>query len=93
MRSGSELWFSWNPEFPEDPVEELFAFDDDEMVCVTVNWNDNPYFPEELRGEMERDRRIYPPQMWEHIWNGAYVTGDMGEVFKWNWFKPYGLPP
>lgn len=93
LRSGSQLWFSWNPEFPEDPIEELFAQPDDDMVCVTVNWNDNPYFPEELRGEMERDKRIYSPQMWEHIWNGAYITGDMGEVFKWSWFKPYMQAP
>jgi predicted phage terminase large subunit-like protein len=93
MRSGSELWFSWNPEFPEDPVEELFANPDDDMVSVKVNWNDNPYFPEELRGEMERDRRIYSPQMWAHIWEGAYITGDMGEVFKWSWFGHYHTPP
>jgi predicted phage terminase large subunit-like protein len=93
MRTGSQLWFSWNPEFPEDPVEELFSDMDDEMVCVTVNWNDNPYFPEELRGEMERDRRLFSPQMWSHIWDGGYITGDMGEVFKWSWFNQYDTPP
>lgn len=95
MRSGSQLWFSWNPEFPEDPVEELFmhADGDENMRVVDVNWNDNPYFPEELYEEMERDRRIYSEQMWRHIWEGAYLTGDMGEVFKWHWFQAYETLP
>lgn len=89
MRSGSQLWFSWNPEFEEDPVEQLFSLDDEQVRCITVNWNDNPFFPEELRGEMERDRKLYSPQMFAHVWEGAYITGDMGEVFKWNWFREH----
>ena len=87
MRSGSELWFGWNPEMDDDPVEQLFAHPDDGMVVVDVNWYDNPFFPQELREEMERDKRLYSPQMWEHIWEGKYITGDMGEVFKWDWLK------
>lgn len=95
MRSGSELWFSWNAEFPEDPVEELFADadSDDDMELVSISWRDNPYFPEELIKEMERDRRIYSDQMWRHVWEGEYITSDMGEVFKWQWFREYDKLP
>jgi len=89
MRSGSELWFSWNPELDDDPIEQLFAQPDDGMVVVDVNYWDNPFFPQELREEMERDKRLYSPQMWEHIWEGKYITGDMGEVFRWSWFKEH----
>lgn len=93
--AGSQLWFSWNPEDAEDPVELLFkdADDDPNMAVVHVNYNQNPYFGAEMIEEMERDRRIYPLKMWNHIWLGEYLSGDMGEVFKWNWFNPYELTP
>lgn len=95
MRSGSELWFSWNPELDDDPVELLFADadNDDGMVVVDVNYPDNPFFPQELRDEMERDRRLLSPQMFDHTWHGKHITGDMGEVFRWSWFKQHNVIP
>ena len=55
-KEGSELWFSWNPEFKTDPVDAFFRKSPPEdAISVLVNWRDNPRFPDVLRREMEHD--------------------------------------
>ena len=55
---GSELWFSWNPLFPTDPVEKLLrgAPQPPGAIVIEISWRDNPFFPDVLRKEMEFDR-------------------------------------
>jgi len=80
---GSQIWFSWNPDSESDPVEALFRDHADEAVCVTVNYDANPWFPDELRREMERDRaRDF--DKWAHVWAGGYRTQSEARVFR-NW--------
>src|SRR6185369_2215817 len=58
-KPGSELWFSWNPAKPTDPVDALFrgaAGPPPGAVLVEANFTENPWFPEVLRAEMEWDR-------------------------------------
>ena len=57
---GSELWFSWNPRFESDPVDSLLRGlnPPPDAAVVHVNYNDNPWFPEVLRQEMEYDQQI-----------------------------------
>lgn len=88
----SEIWFSWNPEFDDDPVELLFKDPDDEMVVVDVNYDKNPFWNAISEGERLRDKKKYSLAMYEHIWEGKYLTGDMGEVFKWSWFGTHEYP-
>ena len=54
-KPGSELWFSWNPDMPTDPVDALLLSASPPPGCtvVTMNYLDNPWFPEELRKEKE----------------------------------------
>lgn len=82
---GSELWFSWNPRRPTDPVDELFSEKDPhpDSVCVTANYEDNPWFPEVLRREMEWDRRR-DPDKYRHVWRGEYEGRSEARVFH-NW--------
>lgn len=69
---GSEIWFSWNPENEDDPVDELFAnLDEESGVKVHVNYTDNPFLPQELADEAERHRRS-KPETFDHVWLGAY---------------------
>lgn len=84
-KPGSELWFPWNPRFPDDPVDVLFRGDvpPDETVIVNVNYYDNPWFPEELRKEMEYDKRR-DPDKYAHIWLGEYQQNSEARVFH-NW--------
>lgn len=84
-KSGSELWFSWNPDQPTDPVDALLLADKPPpgTVVVTANFNDNPWFPDELRREMEYDR-ARDPEKYQHIWLGGYQRRSETRVFK-NW--------
>lgn len=83
-KSGSELWFSWNPEKPEDPVDALLRGNPpDNAIVVEANWQDNPFFPEALRGDMERDRER-DPEKYRHVWCGAYRSISEARIFR-NW--------
>lgn len=79
---GSELWFSWNPEDEDDPIERLLVHEPPESaVVVEVNWSDNPRFPDVLRADMERDRERNPDKF-AHVWEGAYRTASEARIFR-----------
>lgn len=84
-KPGSELWFSWNPSAATDPVDALLRGDQapPDAVVVRVNWNDNPWFPDVLRAEMEFDRRR-DPDKFAHVWGGGYLALSNARVFR-NW--------
>jgi len=84
-KPGSELWFSWNPSKPSDPVDRLFRGVDKppDCVCAQVNYTDNPWFPEVLRKEMEYDKRR-DQDKYNWIWLGGYEKLSAAQVFK-NW--------
>jgi phage terminase large subunit len=84
-KPGSELWFSWNPDQPTDPIEVLLRGDElpPGAVVVKANYTDNPWLPKELRDEMEYDRRR-DVDKYTHIWLGGYNTKSEARVFR-NW--------
>ena len=84
-KPNSELWFSWNPEDPKDPVDRLFRGDmvPPDSVCVEANFADNPHFPEVLRRDMEWDRRR-DMDKYLHVWMGKYRRMSEARVFR-NW--------
>jgi phage terminase large subunit len=90
-KEGSELWFGWNPESEEDPIEVLAAQSGEEAIKVHANWSDNPWFSSELRKELERDRSR-DPDKFEHVWNGAYRGLSESRVFR-NWHIGELYPP
>lgn len=79
---GSEIWFSWNPRLPTDPVDAMFRSEKqpDNAIIVQSNWNNNPWFPEELEKERHDDLERNPDQ-YGHIWNGDYITVVSGAYF------------
>lgn len=80
---GSEMLFSWNPRFKTDPVDVFFRKQRPEnAIVVSVNWHDNPWFPEELRREMQDDFARDPDKA-EHIWNGAYGATQGAILARW----------
>lgn len=82
-KAGSEIWFSWNPRYKTDPVDVfLRKTPPPDAVAVHINWQDNPWFPDVLRREMEHDFKIDPDKA-EHIWNGAYGAGVGAILAKW----------
>lgn len=84
-KDGSQIWFSWNPNEPTDPVEKFFAEENRPKDCqlVTVNYWDNPWLPSVLKDELEHDRKR-DPDKFQHIWCGQYRKRSESLVFK-NW--------
>jgi phage terminase large subunit len=84
-KPGSELWFTWNPREKSDPVDHLLRGDTPprDTVIVGVNYDQNPWFPDVLRDEMEYDRRR-DPDKYNHVWLGGYLANSEARVFR-NW--------
>lgn len=90
-KPGSELWFSWNPENPTDPIEKLLRGNREtpaeippsDAVVIEANYRDNPFFPQVLRKEMEWDQRR-DPDKFAHVWLGGYQRNSEARVFR-NW--------
>lgn len=82
---GSEIWFSWNPSQPTDPVDVLLRGESlpPGAVVVEANFMDNPWCPQELLDEMAYDR-ARDPEKYAHIWLGQYQRNSEARVFK-NW--------
>jgi phage terminase large subunit len=93
-KEGSEIWFSWNPRNPTDPVDVLLRSKDlpDDVVTVYVSYKDNPWFNEVLRKEMEWDLSR-DPERFAHIWLGEYEKHSEARVLK-NWqVSKFEAPP
>lgn len=82
---GSEIWFSWNPNLPSDPVDAFLCGGSPPPGAIVrqVNWQDNPFFPDVLREEKDYDRRR-DPDKYQHIWGGGYQRNSEARVFR-NW--------
>lgn len=81
-KEGSEIWVSFNPDREDDATYKRFVKNPpDNCKTVLVNYNDNPYFPETLRKEMEYCKRIDYPK-YEHIWLGKTIMETEAQIFK-----------
>lgn len=79
---GSEIWFTWNPENETDAVDQLMlnGFEgDDDIVCVHVNYNQNPHLPDTLYKEMLRHKRR-SPDTFGHVWLGEYADRSESQI-------------
>lgn len=84
-KPGSEIWLSWNPVAATDPVDHLLRGPQipPGAVVIEVNYDDNPWFPDVLREEMEYDKRR-DGDKYAHVWRGEYLQNSSTRVFK-NW--------
>lgn len=80
-KENSEIWVSFNPDQPSDPVYQRFvANPDSDMLIQEVSYLDNPFFPDVLEKERLRDmKRDY--KAYEHIWLGKFDERLDGYVF------------
>lgn len=91
-KAGSEVWASWNPDSEDDAIDAELRKDPPEGSIVRmVNYDDNPWFPDELRADMERDRRR-DPDKFAHVWGGEYRGLSEARVFR-NWRVGNEDPP
>jgi phage terminase large subunit len=84
-KAGSELWFTWNPDLETDPIDAMFRSDacPPDALVLKVNHDDNPWFPDVLRKEMEWDK-ARDTDKYLHIWQGEYRRNSEARVFR-NW--------
>ncbi len=85
-KPGSEIWAEWNPENDTDPIDVLFRGPNGAppgSIVREVNYDQNPFFPEVLRQEMEW-ARSRDPDKYQHVWRGGYVRNSETRVFR-NW--------
>jgi len=87
---GSELWFSYNRESPDDAVDKFFAerAGNPNVRLVQATYRDNPFLPPDMLQEAEDDLRI-DPEMYEHVWGGGYFLGGSGRVYAGFLNKPW----
>jgi phage terminase large subunit len=82
----SELWFSFNSRKKTDPVYEDFVGNKPPpgSIIKKVNYDQNPWFPEVLRKEMEWDKkRDYDKYL--HVWQGEPVRFSEAQIYNGIW--------
>lgn len=84
-KEDSEIWVSFNPDLETDPIYQKFIVNDPppNSIIRKVNHDDNPYFPQTLRDEMEWDRKT-DIDTYNWIWEGEIRKLTQASVFK-NW--------
>lgn len=81
-KPGSEIWVSFNPDLESDDTYQRFVVSKPpNSMVVRMNFDDNPWFPDELRDEMEhlkgRDYEAY-----KNVWLGECKYLVEGAVYK-----------
>jgi hypothetical protein len=84
----SEIWFSWNPDQPTDPVDRFFESKPEGSTRVHVTYLDNPFCPSVMRTEADRVKRA-DKDAYENIWLGGYFLGGNGRVYSSFTNRPY----
>ena len=95
-KAGSQMWFGWNPKSATDAIDEFLRGPNppQDAVIIEVNYTENPWLSDELRAEMEHDKRGMTvgneaqrkaaAAKFNWVWKGAYRTAGDALVFT-NW--------
>lgn len=78
---GAEIWISFNPELETDETYARFVLKPrSNSIVIKTSWRDNPYFPPDLRAEMEDDKRDNF-DTYLHVWEGHCKQTLEGAVY------------
>lgn len=82
-KENSEIWASWNPRNPSDPIDSLFRGLElpKNSIVIKTTYEDNPWFPDVLEQERLFDLKNNPGR-YAHIWLGEYEPMAIGAI--WN---------
>jgi phage terminase large subunit len=81
-KEGSEIWITYNPDLETDETHQRFVVNPNPASNVQlVNYDDNPFFPEVLRKEMEYDRSV-DFEKYEHVWLGKCASKTDAQIFR-----------
>lgn len=80
-KEGSEIWITFNPDREEDATYRMFVTNPpDDCISVQINYDQNPWFPDTLRREMEYCKRVDYGK-YEHVWLGKTVINTEAQVY------------
>lgn len=84
---GSQIIVSFNPKNLLDDTYQRFVINPPERcISMLVNWQDNPYFPKELREDMEQMKgRDY--ELYRHVYEGEPVADSDLSIIKPVWIE------
>jgi len=90
--AGSEIWVSFNPAQETDATYERYVmpylsdiessgfYEDADVYAAKVSWRDNPWFPDELKREMEI-LKAHDHNKYLHVWEGECKTAIEGAIY------------
>ena len=93
-----EIWITMNRNSRQDAISKKYLsraesslestgyYEDDLIMAVQVNFQDNPWFPEELEQERLDDKENLSEDEYDHIWNGHYNETVERAIIKKSWF-------
>lgn len=80
-KPGSEIWTTLNPHLETDETyQRLIVNPPADSLILTVNWRDNPWFPDVLDAErLDCQRR--DPENYGNIWEGEALRVAEGAIY------------
>lgn len=93
-KPGSELLFSWNPRYETDAIDRFFRAEKppENSIIVKANYMDNPWLPDELRGDLEYDRER-DSDKFRHVWLGEYERHSEAQILRSWTVDDFERPP
>lgn len=78
---GSEVWIDFNPDLASDDTYQRWVLDPPQgAVVMEVNWDDNPWFPEILKRQME-EMRLRDHDEYLTVWEGKVRRSLEGAIY------------
>lgn len=80
-KSGSQIWITFNPELESDETYQRFVMNPPpRSIVAEVNYNDNPWFNEELEAERQHCLQT-DPEGYKNIWGGKCKPAVAGAIY------------
>lgn len=80
-RAASEIWVTFNPDLDTDETYVRFVENTPpDTALVSINWYDNPWFPDVLRSEKDH-LKLTDPAAYENVWGGKCKPAAEGAIY------------
>jgi phage terminase large subunit len=81
-KEGSEIWFSWNPRYESDAIDEFLrgANPPEDAIVIKINLEQNPFATSVLLKERDEDY-ARDAEMARHVWGGDYEIVSEGAYY------------
>lgn len=81
-RENSQVWFSFNPYLPTDPIAVMFLGETlpPDTLLEFINYDDNPKISHALLADINH-MKIHDPKRYQHVYRGGFVDSGDTKVF------------